>query len=105
MSKPYRTTKIVIPGWEETNQRAYLVIDRETDEVLGRVSDARLWNIYNPAGAHWKIAHSDKDIHNCCYETMSEAVQRLWREHKPVEPGREFSEINLEYAQNYNHED
>jgi hypothetical protein len=104
MTKPYRTTKIVIPGWQETEQRAYLVVDRETGEPLGRVGDMRLWNLYDPHGDHWAIAHSDEDLHDSKYGTMNAAVKRLWWEHKPVEPGREFPPINLEYAQNFDYQ-
>jgi hypothetical protein len=101
MAKPYRTTKIVMPGWEKVNQRAYLVVDRETGEALGRVADMRLWNIYDPHGDHWTIAHSDKILHNNKYGTRKRAVQQLWRKHKPVKPGLEFPEANLEHAANY----
>ena len=104
MSKSYRTTKIVIPGWEKCNQRAYLVVDRESGEPLGRVHDSRLWNIYNPEGEHWTIAHSGEDLHGNRYETRRQAVQKLWRAHKVVEIGPEkMPSLNLEHAQNFDY--
>lgn len=99
--KPYRVTKIVIPGWEANDQRAYLVVDRKTGQPLGRVADLRLWNVYDPNDEHWSIAHSDSELSGTSYSTMKGAVRKIWIEHKVIEAGPDFPPLNLKYAQNF----
>lgn len=60
--KPYKLSKVVLPGWEACNQRGYLVVDRETDLPLGFVHDQRLWNLYDDFGEDWQATHSDDEI-------------------------------------------
>lgn len=101
--KPYRLTKIVIPGWEKVNQRAYLVVDRDTGEALGRVHDQTLWNLYDPNGEDWVTVHSDEELDGKHYSTREAAADRLWRTPAPVTPGTDFPAINLKHAQNYSY--
>lgn len=101
----YRFTKIVIPGWEKSDQRAYLVVDRETGEPLGQVHDQRLWNMYDPHGEDWVTIHSNNEITRSYYSTRKKAAQRLWRAREPVEVSADFPPINLRYAKNFDHEE
>lgn len=100
--KPYVFKKIVIPGWEKVGQRAYLVLDRETQEPLGRVHDQRLWNLYDPEGDNWVTAHSNPELDGNYHSTRASAADELYKARARVEAGREFPSVNLEHAQNFN---